>query len=191
MDKENIRERVRKYIKEYNEKYNQRTKEKYNRNNEKHREERRKYAKIYYQKHREKLSEQYKKYQRENKEKIRERRRKSRIKQRKEDPKFCLDDRMSSAIRSALKGNKAGRCWETLVGYTLEQLMQRLSVNFTNGMSFDNYGEWHIDHRKPKSLFRYDVSEEKAFKDCWSLVNLQPLWATDNFRKSNKYLTIS
>ena len=57
-------------------------------------------------------------------------------------------------------------------------------------MTWDNYGEWHIDHKKPKSLFDYDSPKDQAFKDCWSLANLQPLWAEDNKNKSNKFYVL-
>ena len=135
--------------------------------------------KEWYQKNKEKI----KKYHLDNKDRIN----KNNRKRRREDYRLRLDDNISTAIGSALKGNKAGRKWESLVGYTLEKLIQRLSVNFQKGMTWDNYGEWHIDHKKPKSWFKYKTAEEQAFKDCWSLANLQPLWATDNFIKHNNY----
>ena len=81
----------------------------------------------------------------------------------------------------------SGRHWEDLVGYNLDKLIQRLEVNFKPGMSWDNYGEWHIDHKKPQSLFKFKSSEDKGFKHCWMLCNLQPLWAKENLVKNNRY----
>lgn len=100
-----------------------------------------------------------------------------------------LYERMSSRIRVALKGNKSGCRWETLVGYTLIDLKQHLKKLFTKGMNWNNYGYygWHIDHVKPMTLFKYTNVNQKEFKDCWALQNLQPLWAIDNFRKNSKY----
>jgi len=91
-----------------------------------------------------------------------------------------LDDSMSANIRSALKGNKAGRHWEDLVGYTLSELKNRLELLFTHGMTWNNYGKdgWEVDHIRPKVSFHYKYPEDKEFKECWSLSNLQPLWAT-------------
>lgn len=105
-----------------------------------------------------------------------------------------LDNRMRTAIYLALKGNKAGRSWESLVGYTIDDLKIHLEKQFDKNMSWDNCGKyeegkfrWHIDHIKPKSLFKYKNPEDKEFKECWVLKNLRPLEAVENMRKSNHY----
>lgn len=103
-------------------------------------------------------------------------------------PKKHLDINISNSIRKALKGNKKRNSWEKLVGYTLDDLFNHLKNQFVGDMSWDNYGSWHIDHVKPKSLFEYKTAEDMEFKKCWALSNLQPLWAGDNIRKSNKYV---
>ena len=105
----------------------------------------------------------------------------------KEDPKFRLDANMSSYIRQTLNGKKAGQSWLNLVDFTVEELMEHIESQFEPGMTWDNYSEWHIDHRKPRSWFKYETAEDNAFKECWSLDNLQPKWAEENRRKSNKY----
>jgi hypothetical protein len=51
-------------------------------------------------------------------------------------------------------------------------------------MSWDNHGEWHIDHIIPASKF--DKTEKLCIIN--SLLNLQPLWAVDNLKKSNKLI---
>ena len=61
-----------------------------------------------------------------------------------------------------------------LLGYSAIQLKQHLESLFTEGMSWDNYGEWHIDHIKPVSLF----DEDTPIHVVNDLSNLQPLWAT-------------
>lgn len=55
-------------------------------------------------------------------------------------------------------------------------------------MSWDNYGDWHIDHRKPCSLF--DLSKKSEQLKCFNYTNLQPLWAIDNLRKSKTKICI-
>jgi hypothetical protein len=57
---------------------------------------------------------------------------------------------------------------------------------FTEGMSWDNYGEWHIDHILPCSSF--DLADIEQQKICFNYKNLQPLWAEDNLRKGAKII---
>jgi hypothetical protein len=58
------------------------------------------------------------------------------------------------------------------------------STSSFRGMSWDSYGEWHVDHVRPCSLF--DQRDAVQFAECWALSNLQPLWAEDNVRKGNR-----
>lgn len=107
---------------------------------------------------------------------------------RKESPKFRLDDNMRVAIYLSLKGKKAGRKWQELVGYNLKELMKHLENQFDKEMKWENYGRyWHLDHIRPKSLFKYISPEDSEFKECWSLKNLQPLEKIANLRKSNTF----
>lgn len=126
-------------------------------------------------------------YIKNNSERIRERNRKRHAKNR-ATPRGQLNHNVSSAIRISLCGNKQGRQWEPLVGYTLEQLKKHLEKKFKPGMSWENYGRngWHIDHKTPVSVFNFEKPEDEDFKRCWALKNLQPLWAADNFKKNNK-----
>lgn len=103
------------------------------------------------------------------------------------DVKYRIRLSFASRMNKALKGLKAGRKWCDLVGYDVEELRAHLEVQFQPGMSWDNYGEWHIDHIKPVSQFTYTTTDDPEFKECWSLDNLQPLWATDNLKKSNTW----
>ena len=98
-----------------------------------------------------------------------------------------LNQNLSTSIGCSLKGNKNGRHWETIVGYTLEKLKKHLEKQFRGGMNWENYGKygWHIDHKTPISAFNFEKPEDDDFKRCWDLNNLQPLWASDNIRKSN------
>ena len=102
-------------------------------------------------------------------------------------PTGKLNASMGSGIYYALKNNKAGRHWETLVGYTTSELISHIENLFQAGMTWENMGQWHIDHVKPKSLFNYNMPEDNEFKECWSLENLQPLWEKDNLKKGSKF----
>ncbi len=116
--------------------------------------------KIYCQENKEKVSLARKRYAQANIEKIREKNRKCRTNR---THKRKISDAMSCGI-----------------------LRDHLESLFTNGMTWENYGKWHIDHIIPKSFFEFSSPNDVEFKMCWRLDNLQPLWAKDNIIKSNK-----
>ena len=99
-----------------------------------------------------------------------------------------LHANVSRGIHHMLANAKAGRHWPEILGYTIEELKHHLESKFLPGMSWDNYGlhGWHIDHIIPKEFFEFNSAEDAEFQYCWSLNNLQPMWAEDNIRKSNK-----
>jgi hypothetical protein len=74
----------------------------------------------------------------------------------------------------------------SIIGCTPNQLKEHLENQFTEGMSWENYGlfGWHIDHIIPLSSAK---TEEELYKLC-NYSNLQPLWAEDNLKKGNKIL---
>ena len=144
--------------------------------------------KIYYEANKEKISIYMKVYRKNNKKKMRTVYNIWRDQKRKTDFKFKLNDSISKAIRKSLKDGKNGHHWEFLVNYTLKKLRKHLEKQFTDGMSWDNYGfyGWHIDHKIPISAFNFTKSGHRDFKRCWALSNLRPLWATKNKEKTNK-----
>ena len=73
------------------------------------------------------------------------------------------------------------------LGYSVEELRERLQSLFKPGMTWDNYGDWEIDHIKPDSWFSYSSMEDQGFQDSWALSNLQPMWAEQNRKKNNLY----
>jgi hypothetical protein len=99
-----------------------------------------------------------------------------------------LNDAIKTGIYKGLKHNKNGHKWESLVGYTLQDLMVHLEMQFQPGMTWDNYGEWHVDHRIPKAAFTFTNSCDSSFIICWGLDNLQPMWAAENMSKRDKII---
>ena len=73
------------------------------------------------------------------------------------------------------------------LGYKPDELKEHLENLFEEGMTWDNYGKWHIDHKIPDSWFSYSSTDDVEFKECWALSNLQPMWAWQNIDKNNKY----
>lgn len=81
------------------------------------------------------------------------------------------------------KGIKKQNSTFKLLGYDTYKLKQRIECQFKPGMSWENYGTWHIDHKKPISKF----DEQTSMNMINMLCNLQPLWKEENLRKSNKF----
>jgi hypothetical protein len=155
------------------------------------------YGKNYYTKNKEKINLINKNWYESNKEKSRDNNKKwaeknidkvreyhnNRIKsQRKKDPIKKLIFNVRTRISSILKNKKKSSF--NIVGCSPELLKQHLEQQFTNGMSWENQGYWHVDHIIPLSSAK---TEEEIYKLCY-YKNLQPLWAEDNLKKGNKIL---
>lgn len=106
----------------------------------------------------------------------------------KTDLSFQLNRRMRCLLWKGLRENKGGQKWQDLTGYTIADLKKNLQRKFTRGMTWERFmaGEIHIDHKIPRSAFNYSHPEDYDFKKCWSLRNLQPMWAEDNLHKSDR-----
>lgn len=91
-----------------------------------------------------------------------------------------IRDTLKRAMRTVPRSCKA-RVWEIL-GYSRQELIARLESTFQPGMSWANWGEWHIDHINPVAKFETGAD----IRTINALDNLQALWATVNRRKSDK-----
>lgn len=80
---------------------------------------------------------------------------------------------------------KAGSAVKDL-GCTLEFLEKHIEGQFQEGMTWDNYGEWEVDHIFP--LAKLDLTNSEDFAKACHYSNLQPLWWQDNLKKSDKVL---
>lgn len=104
-----------------------------------------------------------------------------------QNPRAALSMRIRTGMRRAIRERKAGRSWESLVGYTLDDLMQHIERQFQPGMSWERMSDWHIDHVRPLASFELETMDSDKFREAWALENLQPLWDEDNMRKGTKY----
>jgi hypothetical protein len=135
------------------------------------------YLKDYHRQWREKNIDKWKKIKR-NYEKTRK----------SNDPIYKLIGNFRTAMYTVLKENnltKNNHYFEIL-GYTQMELVNHLEKLFNNGMTWENYGEWHVDHKLPITSFNFNDINDDEFKKCWSLGNLQPMWGSENISKSNK-----
>lgn len=105
-----------------------------------------------------------------------------------QDPIHRLSNNIRGNMHHALKAKKAGRTWESLVGYTVEDLIKHLESKFVGNISWENYGSvWHVDHVVPKSWFKYESTDDPKFKECWALSNLQPKLKEENISKRDRF----
>lgn len=178
-NKEACRERFRKYNKKNKDKIAKRRKEYFTQYNKTNKER----AKQYREYNKERIQEYAKQYYNDNKSRIIKQHNKYKKQKRKNSPRYRLNANMGVGMWYSLRMKKNKQDWESLVDFTLDELINHLEKQFRGGMSWNNYGGWHVDHIIPKSHFKYECSEDEEFKRCWSLTNLQPLWAEENFKK--------
>lgn len=96
---------------------------------------------------------------------------------------------VSSRLRGWLNGRKPSKTKTfEILGYTQAELRAHLEKQFQPGMSWQNYGEWHVDHIQPLSYFKVESIHDPVIRYAWALSNLRPLWAKENRQKSAKLL---
>jgi hypothetical protein len=78
------------------------------------------------------------------------------------------------------------------IGCSVEDLRTHLENQFDkeaersgHPISWENKGEWHIDHIKPCVSFDLELEDERH--KCFHYTNLQPMWGPDNISKSDTY----
>ena len=135
--------------------------------------------------------EYHKKYYPKNKEKIIKRSSEHKRKKRLEDPSERIRDGISGRLGRAIGGKRGKSSFEYL-DYNKDELIKNIITKLKDGMTLENYGYygWHIDHIKPVAAFKL-IKEDgeldlEQIKLCWSLDNLQPLWAKDNMSKGSR-----
>lgn len=96
---------------------------------------------------------------------------------------------LRSRIRAIIKGNPKSATTMKLVGCSLKNFFIHIEKQFKQGMSWSNYGEWHIDHIIPCAQF--DLSRPYHQKICFHYTNLQLLWAKENISKGKKISRIN
>jgi len=101
------------------------------------------------------------------------------------DPVYRLRHNLSTRLYLAVS-KKVGKTFE-LVGCSKDELATFLEAEFEEGMTWDNYGTWHVDHIRPCCAFNLEDPEEQ--KKCFHWTNLQPLWASANCSKGGRDVT--
>ena len=95
-----------------------------------------------------------------------------------------LRSRLGNAIKR--KNSSKNNTTIELLGCSIYVLKGILEEKFKEGMTWENHGDWHIDHIKPCASF--NLLDEEEQKKCFHYTNLQPLWALENLSKGYKVL---
>ena len=167
------------------------------------------YAKTYREANKEKITEYNKAYWKANKEKAKETtkawnkanpKRVRAISKKADEKKLSTPEgRLINSIRSRIhkiikiNHKTKNKLTLELLGCDGKFLKKHLEKQFntspeTMGMSWDNYGEWHVDHIIPIDFFikNHDFNNIEVQKECFNYSNLQPLWGLKNIKKGNK-----
>ena len=95
-----------------------------------------------------------------------------------------INSEISGSMYYSIKKKTDGGLWEKLLGYTRKDLFIHLEKMFVENMGWGNYGEWHIDHKKPLTYAKYtSFTQIDEIREFWELGNLRPLWAQDNLKR--------
>ena len=103
----------------------------------------------------------------------------------KNNPVYNLQCRLRSRLRDCLFRQTTTATTSNLIGCTWDQLKVHIEKQFCDGMTWENMGKWHIDHKIPCRAFKED--EPEIQKIVFWYQNLQPLWGPDNMFKASTY----
>jgi|688.fasta_scaffold290625_2 hypothetical protein len=146
-------------------------------------EKEKKRRKKYYQDNIDREREKRKKYYHLNKDEERKKNNNWRKEKMKTDGFFRMKRRLRDRIRDYMKGEYISKKTSDIVGLDYNDFKNYISGMFTEGMCWENYGKWHLDHIKP-------LCTAKSIEEVYLLnhyTNLQPLWGDDNLKKNRKY----
>lgn len=124
-------------------------------------------------------------YRKQTRDHIREYKKNWEQQRAKTHPEFRIKQSLRGRIFSTVKNGHKSDKTMNLLGCSIEYFIAYLQSKFQEGMTLDNYGEWHIDHIRPCASF--DLTCPIQQRVCFHYTNLQPLWAKDNLIKSDKY----
>jgi len=143
--------------------------------------------KLYKATHKERCKEMSRQWTKNNPDRVKARRHRYYLQNMKK-PKFRIESAIIGAIKKRIIYHRSSGNLKERLGYSAEELITHLESKFKPEMNWENYGKyWHIDHIRPKSWFKYETTEDSEFKACWALSNLQPLEATINVSKQDRY----
>lgn len=139
------------------------------------------YSRKYYNENKEHYNKMSSEWNRKNKDK-----RKNIDNKHRQSPIVKLRVNLRHRVYMFLKSKTTIKNKKTIeiLGCDFDFIKSYLESKFIDGMSWENYGKWHVDHIIPLSSAN---SEEEIYKLC-HYTNLQPLWSEENLKKGKKIL---
>jgi hypothetical protein len=109
-----------------------------------------------------------------------------RRRRKKASPSLRIKDNLRTRIWKSVQayGGKKSGSTEKLLGTTMDHFMAWVADQFDTGMSWTNYGEWHLDHIIPCAAF--DLTQRPQQLIAFNYQNLRPLWGHENIRKGKR-----
>lgn len=140
-------------------------------------------------KNREKVRASYKKWAAENRDALLKKKRKQNKRRRlalKDDPVEILKKRIRDRTRKAIIHKRWQKRSPTreMLGCSFDMLKEHIENQFTKGMTWDNRGEWHIDHIIPLA----SANSLEELEKLAHFSNLRPMWADENMAKGDQII---
>lgn len=106
-------------------------------------------------------------------------------KRRVEDPLFRITCALRGRLRHGVKKGKKPASTFSLLGCSVDDFKVHIEGQFKSGMTWQNFGEWELDHVKPCASF--DLTLPEQVFECFHWSNFQPLWKSENRQKSSRW----
>jgi len=154
---------------------------------QKNKERVKEYNKVYKEEHKDEVDAYNRVYNLEHREEIQERQTRTHRERRYNDPAFKLFHNLRRSFGKYMNTQKDNYEYYhdsigDLVGCSSNASRKWLEYNFTEEMSWENYGTyWHIDHVILCSMFNVLDYDER--KTCFNWQNTRPLEALKNFKR--------
>lgn len=144
------------------------------------------YRANHYKENKEAYAAKSKENYKSNPDEYKKRAKKNHYKRMEIDVVYKLKSRYRTRVYQAFKLNnwKKDNKSSVLLGCDVDIAKKHIENQFIEGMSWENWGEWHIDHIKPLASAKTKNELEKLFHYS----NLQPLWKEDNLKKYTKII---
>jgi len=134
----------------------------------------------YYAKNADRIRERSRQWTKENPERVRD----QQIKRR-STPEGQLIHNLRTRLSKIM--NRIGVVKDSttlnLLGCDVKTVKSHIEDQFTAGMTWENYGDWNVDHIRPCASF--DLTKPEEQRKAFHYKNLQPLWSTP--AKASKY----